>query len=44
LRSKTSSIFDAHNLAIPSHAGQIDKGGQPHILHLARVADAQHAE
>ncbi|KQP55119.1 HD domain-containing protein [Methylobacterium sp. Leaf108] len=35
-----ASIFDAHNLAVVAHAGQIDKGGQPYIRHLERVANA----
>ena len=35
-----TSIFDAHSLAIRAHAGQIDKGGQPYIRHLERVANA----
>ncbi|GJD96265.1 HD domain-containing protein [Methylobacterium iners] len=35
-----TSIFDAHSLAIQAHAGQIDKGGQPYLRHLERVANA----
>jgi len=35
-----STIFDAHAFAIQAHAGQIDKGGQPYIRHLERVANA----
>ena len=35
-----STIFDAHTFAIKAHAGQIDKGGQPYIRHLERVANA----
>ena len=35
-----SNIFDAHSFAITAHAGQIDKGGQPYIRHLERVANA----
>ena len=35
-----STIFDAHTFAIQAHAGQIDKGGQPYIRHLERVANA----
>ncbi|MBX9930152.1 MAG: HD domain-containing protein [Methylobacterium sp.] len=35
-----TSIFDAHSLAIRAHAGQVDKGGQPYIRHLERVANA----
>ncbi|MDR7039943.1 (p)ppGpp synthase/HD superfamily hydrolase [Methylobacterium sp. BE186] len=34
------SIFEAHSFAITAHAGQIDKGGQPYIRHLERVANA----
>lgn len=34
------SIFDAHSFAITAHAGQIDKGGQPYIRHLERVANS----
>ncbi|WP_336488246.1 phosphohydrolase [Methylobacterium nigriterrae] len=34
------TIFEAHSLAITAHAGQIDKGGQPYIRHLERVANA----
>ncbi|AWN43675.1 HD domain-containing protein [Methylobacterium durans] len=33
-------IFEAHSFAITAHAGQIDKGGQPYIRHLERVANA----
>lgn len=35
-----TSIFDAHSIAMLAHAGQIDKGGQPYIRHLERVANA----
>jgi (p)ppGpp synthase/HD superfamily hydrolase len=35
-----ASIFEAHSFAIIAHAGQIDKGGQPYIRHLERVANA----
>lgn len=35
-----TSIFDAHSFAIQAHAGQLDKGGQPYIRHLERVANA----
>ena len=35
-----STIFDAHTFAIRAHAGQTDKGGQPYIRHLERVANA----
>jgi (p)ppGpp synthase/HD superfamily hydrolase len=35
-----SNIFDAHSFAVTAHAGQIDKGGQPYIRHLERVANA----
>ena len=35
-----STIADAHAFAIQAHAGQIDKGGQPYIRHLERVANA----
>lgn len=35
-----ASIFEAHSFAILAHAGQIDKGGQPYIRHLERVANA----
>ncbi|KQP96784.1 HD domain-containing protein [Methylobacterium sp. Leaf117] len=35
-----ASIFEAHSFAIVAHAGQIDKGGQPYIRHLERVANA----
>ena len=35
-----STIFDAHTFALTAHAGQIDKGGQPGMRHLERVANA----
>lgn len=35
-----ASIFEAHSFAMIAHAGQIDKGGQPYIRHLERVANA----
>lgn len=35
-----NTIFDAHTFATQAHAGQIDKGGQPYIRHLERVANA----
>ena len=35
-----TSVFDAHSFAIQAHAGQLDKGGQPYIRHLERVANA----
>ena len=35
-----STIADAHTFAIQAHGGQIDKGGQPYIRHLERVANA----
>ena len=35
-----STILGAHTFAIRAHAGQIDKGGQPYIRHLERVANA----
>ncbi|MCJ2033139.1 phosphohydrolase [Methylobacterium sp. J-068] len=35
-----ASIFEAHSFAMTAHAGQIDKGGQPYIRHLERVANA----
>lgn len=34
------TIFDAHTFALTAHAGQIDKGGQPYMRHLERVANA----
>ena len=35
-----STISDAHTFAIQAHAGQIDKGGQPYIRQLERVANS----
>ncbi|MCJ2103276.1 phosphohydrolase [Methylobacterium sp. E-046] len=35
-----STIFDAHTFALTAHAGQIDKGGEPCMRHLERVANA----
>jgi (p)ppGpp synthase/HD superfamily hydrolase len=34
------TIFDAHTFALTAHAGQLDKGGQPCMRHLERVANA----
>ena len=34
------TIFDAHTFALTAHAGQIDKGGEPCMRHLERVANA----
>lgn len=35
-----STIFDAHTFALTAHAGQLDKGGEPCMRHLERVANA----
>ncbi|SFM52557.1 HD domain-containing protein [Methylobacterium pseudosasicola] len=34
------TIYDAHTFALTAHAGQLDKGGQPYMRHLERVANA----
>ncbi|MBE7203481.1 MAG: HD domain-containing protein [Parafilimonas terrae] len=34
------TIFDAHTFALTAHAGQLDKGGEPGMRHLERVANA----
>ena len=34
------TIFDAHTFALTAHAGQLDKGGEPCMRHLERVANA----
>lgn len=34
------TIFEAHSFALTAHAGQIDKGGEPCMRHLERVANA----
>lgn len=34
-----STIFDAHTFALTAHAGQLDKGGEPCMRHLERVAN-----
>jgi (p)ppGpp synthase/HD superfamily hydrolase len=34
------TIFEAHTFALTAHAGQLDKGGQPYMRHLERVANA----
>lgn len=33
------TIYEAHSFAAVAHAGQLDKGGQPYIRHLERVAN-----
>ena len=35
-----TTIFDAHTFALTAHAGQLDKGGEPCMRHLERVANA----
>jgi (p)ppGpp synthase/HD superfamily hydrolase len=37
------TIFDAHTFALTAHAGQLDKGGEPCMRHLERVANAAQA-
>jgi len=39
-----SDLDRAIALAVDAHAGQLDKGGQPYILHPLRVMLAQHVE
>jgi (p)ppGpp synthase/HD superfamily hydrolase len=34
------TIFDAHTFALTAHAGLLDKGGEPGMRHLERVANA----
>jgi (p)ppGpp synthase/HD superfamily hydrolase len=39
LNNKPGTILKAYELARDAHAGQVDQGGHPYILHLEEVAN-----
>lgn len=39
-KKRVTGMFDAFDIAIKSHDGQLDKAGKPYVLHPIAVADA----